>query len=249
MMSNFIPHENSVVLASDTPSGEKMVLSVNLASLKFIKPLWKRAHYRASINWLTNYKPKSDASQLEKVRGYLEAFHHLCEIEEWIAAGTIFYMIINTPAKAELHNQLGLWGYYREVIELNKALLNKISPSLDRSFLTEIGGAYQQLGQHQQALEFFKQAREINGEVGARSFEAYSLHNIGNVCYSLGEVQQAIQLYQQALEITREIGDRQGEGHSLCALGNVYRSLRQIQEAILLLEQALEIAREWRSLV
>lgn len=39
-MSNFIPPENSVVLASDTPSGEKIVLSVNLASVKFIKPLW-----------------------------------------------------------------------------------------------------------------------------------------------------------------------------------------------------------------
>jgi hypothetical protein len=85
-----------------TPPGEWMLanLGIDLAAPEFreLSPC-KRAQYRAVKNWLTRYKPKSDASNLEKVRGYLEAFHHLCELKDWeklakLLRSTLIYLII-----------------------------------------------------------------------------------------------------------------------------------------------------------
>lgn len=103
-----------------TPTGESVLADIDIdsAAIKFIKPSWKRTHYRAVVNWLTKYKPKPDASNLEKVRGLVEAFHHLCEVEDWEKAEKILFTRLDTPTNEELHNQLNTWGYYREQIEL-----------------------------------------------------------------------------------------------------------------------------------
>ena len=66
-------------------------------------PLNKLDHYIAVINWLTDYKPRPDDSNLEKVLGYLEAFHHLCEVEAWEQASKILFIRLNTPTSEVLH--------------------------------------------------------------------------------------------------------------------------------------------------
>ncbi|MDJ0799103.1 MAG: hypothetical protein QNJ51_20165 [Calothrix sp. MO_167.B12] len=65
------------------PTGQLLLdrLDINPKEVKNIKPRWKRTNYRAVINWLTLYKPQHDASDLEKIHGLLEAFHHLCQTE------------------------------------------------------------------------------------------------------------------------------------------------------------------------
>ena len=53
-------------------------LGINPNTLRINFPAREQwLHYRAVVDWLTDYKPKSDATNLEKVRGDLEAFHHL----------------------------------------------------------------------------------------------------------------------------------------------------------------------------
>ncbi|NER07969.1 MAG: hypothetical protein F6K17_38175, partial [Okeania sp. SIO3C4] len=44
---------------------------------------WQLGQWVAIRNWLTKYKPKQNANNLELVKGYLQAFQHLCELEEW----------------------------------------------------------------------------------------------------------------------------------------------------------------------
>lgn len=58
-------------------------IGIVTADIKYIKPRSKRTHYRAIINWLTKYTPNPDASNLEKVHGYIEAFFHFGAIDEW----------------------------------------------------------------------------------------------------------------------------------------------------------------------
>jgi hypothetical protein len=53
---------------------------------------------------------------------YLEAFHHLCELEDWETASKILFIPLDTPTKDALVNQLGVWGYYREQIDLYKGV-------------------------------------------------------------------------------------------------------------------------------
>ncbi|KST66735.1 hypothetical protein [Mastigocoleus testarum] len=54
-------------------------LGIDPTELKSIKPRWKRTQYRAIVNWLTKYEGLrlENASNLEKAKGRLEAFHHL----------------------------------------------------------------------------------------------------------------------------------------------------------------------------
>ncbi len=71
-------------------------LGINSATVKAIKRGIKRSSYRAVINWLTKYQPNTDASNLEKVKGLLEAFYHLCDIVDWEKAKTILISSLNT---------------------------------------------------------------------------------------------------------------------------------------------------------
>jgi hypothetical protein len=76
-----------------TPSGELVLeqLGINPHNLRADFPTREqRLQYRAVVQWLTDYKPKSDATNLGKVKGYLEAFHHLSEVEAWEKASKIF---------------------------------------------------------------------------------------------------------------------------------------------------------------
>ena len=120
-----------------TPSGKLVLeqLGINPNNLCADFPTReKRLQYRAVIQWLTDYKPKSDSTNLEKVRGYLEAFHHLCAVEDWERASKILFIRLNTPTNEELHAQLDTWGYYSEQIDLYSRIVGKLSPSLDTIF-------------------------------------------------------------------------------------------------------------------
>jgi hypothetical protein len=121
----------------DIKPADELVLdkfSIDPATIKSIKPRWKRTQYRAVINWLTKYNPQPDASNLDKVKGCLEAFYHLCEVEDWERANKILSLRLDTPTHEELHNQLDTWGYYRELFNLYNRILGKLNPNWDTIF-------------------------------------------------------------------------------------------------------------------
>lgn len=103
-----------------TPSGESILakLGIEASKLKSIKSKWQRTHYRAVINWLTKYQTSAAASNLDRIRGLLEAFYHLCELKAWSKSRTILVTLINVSEPEKLHNQLRNWGYYHEQYEL-----------------------------------------------------------------------------------------------------------------------------------
>src|SRR4028118_885317 len=135
-------------------------LGIEQATLKLITPKWKRTQYRAVINWLTKYKPATDASNLDQVRGYLEAFHHLCEVEAWNQALKILVINITYPENEQLHNQLFTWGYYRNLLELYKKFLEhlaNIHPYYQTIFLYGMGKVYYAQGYLEKAIEYYQQ--------------------------------------------------------------------------------------------
>ncbi len=91
----------------------------------------QKAHLPSAYYGLKMYAPEPNASNLEKVRGYLEGFHHLCEVGDWRGAGEILCIRLDTPMNEELHNQLRTWGHYPEQLELYSRLLGKLNPLWD----------------------------------------------------------------------------------------------------------------------
>ncbi|NET17229.1 MAG: tetratricopeptide repeat protein, partial [Okeania sp. SIO1H6] len=220
------------------------LLKLDADALKLIEPPSKRHQYRAVINWVTNYKcPPEVNEKLEVVKGYLEAFYHLCEVEDWERAKQILNIKV-PPVDEYLDSQLRSWDYYEECIHIYRRLLGKLDQYWESICLNGLGIAYYFLGEYHKAIEYFQQSLQIAREIGDLLTEGKALGNLGNVYDSLGEYHKAIEYHQQSLQIAREIGDRSGEGSALGNLGNVYYLLGEYDKAIEYYQQLLQIARE-----
>ena len=125
-----------------------------------------------------------------------------------------------------------------------QAALPQESRRWEGNTLGNLGTAYNDLGDYQQAIDFYEQRLTIARESGDREGESNALGNLGTAYNNLGDYQQAIDFYEQNLAIAREIGNRQGEGYALGNLGGAYNSLGDYQQAIDFHNQNLDIARE-----
>ena len=252
MTNNFsdveVKTQQSLENVDFTQSGELALTDLNnqMSSppLDNMSP-WEFAHYIAVENWLTEYKPKPDATNLEKVRGSLEAFHHLCKVEAWETASKILFLQPNLPNTQELHKQLGTWGCYREQIELYSRLLNKFNPDLDCILLHGLGWGYCYLGKPNSAITYHQQLLDIACKTHNRKAEVQALRGLGRVyAWYLGQDRTALQYHQEQLEIAREIGDLEEEGYALDELAHVYCRLGQYQKSLKYAQEGLIIARE-----
>ena len=90
--------------------------------LRQMPPGHRRTQCRALINWLTRYRPSDSSDNLTQVKGYLQAFYHLCDIQEWERAFTLISTRLNTPTREMLHYQLKLWGLAQLVQNSTKPL-------------------------------------------------------------------------------------------------------------------------------
>jgi tetratricopeptide (TPR) repeat protein len=170
--------------------------------------LWELSNYSAVEWWLTEYKPKSDATNLEKVRGYLEAFHHLCEVEAWEEAREILFIRLDTPTTEELRSQLFTWGYYQEQVKLCNSLLGKLSPKLDAILLGNLGNLHTVLGSYVIAIDYYQQSLSIASAIGNRQIQGLYLNDLGMAYSALGYNYKTIELCQQSLAITQEVQER-----------------------------------------
>jgi tetratricopeptide (TPR) repeat protein len=203
---------------------------------------WETAERQAADQWLT-YQPAPDTPNLEKVRGEIEAFHHLYELEDWERASEIYTGQVGVNQHG-FDVQLLIWGYYKELIQISSKLAGKITTQTNGICLNRLGHAYRHLGNVQKSIEYCQQALNFAREISDRQGEGNALGSLGLAYYSLGNYERAISYQQQALAAAREIGNRQGEGNALGNLGSVYRNLGNYEQAINYQQQYLAISRE-----
>jgi len=112
------------------------------------------------------------------------------------------------------------------------------------SVLNNLGNAYNGLGEHRKAIEYYEEALKISQETGDEQGKGFAFANLGNAYNCLGEHRKAIKYYKQGLKIFQETGDKQGEGNTLIGLGNAYNGLGEHRKAIEYYEEALKISQE-----
>ena len=124
--------------------------------------------------------------------------------------------------------QIGQYKYQESIKTLQEALAIAIKIK-DRKYEAManlgIGYVYSDIGQPQQALEFYEKALPMWQEVGDRSLEATTLNNIGGVYSQIGQPQKALEYYEKALLISEEEGDRSQEATTLSNIGLVYSDI------------------------
>jgi len=217
-------------------------LGIDPVRIRHVQPRTRRTHWQAIVNWLIRYQPPAEGSNLEQVRGYLEAFYHLCEIEEWRRALSLMLHELDTPAQAQLHYQLKLWGYLPEQRELYEALVNHVEPLWQGRLLQFLAAVHQAQGNYRQAQEYCDRSLAIFQTVGDPVDRGMVLSHLGEIRYALGDYAAAIDYQQRWLAIARESGLRGGEGIALGSLGNIYESQGDYATALKYHQQHLALA-------
>ncbi|AFZ05163.1 Tetratricopeptide TPR_2 repeat-containing protein [Oscillatoria nigro-viridis PCC 7112] len=209
----------------------------------------QRLQYRAVVQWLTDYKPKSDASNLEKVRGYLEAFHHLCELKNWERASKIIEINLDIPNNTELHNPLITWGYYREVIDLYSRLLGNLDPASEAVCFFGLGQVYHYLGNYDQAISYYKESLSRMLKIGYSLGVGKVIGSMGNSYLAIKEYELAISCYEECWVISKETNNQENMGVTLGNIGTIYFALEIYHTAIDYAEQHFTIAEKIGDLV
>jgi len=227
------------------PPGESLLaeLGIDEVVLKSIDRE-KRTQYRAVINWLTKYKPHSEASNLEQLTGLIQAFYHLCALESWEEAGKIISIRLNTPTNEELHKQLKTWGYYQQQLELVQKIFKKINQNWDAICLESQGNDALASGNWQQSIEFYQQQLQISQNLLDKSRLIAALIGLANNLKFLGKYQEATKYYLQILEIAFQSSDQKGKIISLGGLGSILTSSGQYEIAVEYHQQQLNTAKE-----
>ncbi|MEE3715919.1 tetratricopeptide repeat protein [Tumidithrix elongata RA019] len=193
-------------------------------------------------------EPPADANNLEKVDRYLQVFNHLSEASAWQQASKVLSFRLEVDSK-ELHDQLRIWGYYYQQIELYQGLLGKVDSEQDLVCFWGLGRIFENLSDFSKSLDYYQQQLDLADLTKNRQAEAKAMDGIGTIQSRQQKYLEASASHQQQLEIAREIGDREQEGYALRGIGWVLfrhglsqSKIREQQAGLNYLEASLEIA-------
>ncbi|MDM8516979.1 CHAT domain-containing protein [Desulfobacterales bacterium HSG16] len=121
--------------------------------------------------------------------------------------------------------------------------------------LNNIGQVQREAGQYKEALNYFKQAYEIDKKMKSRWAIAHDLRNMGQTYLKMRQADKALPLLTQAVAKAHETGNRINETRSLLWLGNAWVAKGNKVEAKKAFEQALALSEKmalheirWRAL-
>jgi CHAT domain-containing protein/Tfp pilus assembly protein PilF len=107
--------------------------------------------------------------------------------------------------------------------------------------LSSIGRTYYDLGDMNNALEFWNRELTVRHALGHPDDEGNVLGSIASVYSRLGDRQKALEYFSQSLEKLRAAGDKASEGTALSSIGNTYFGLGQVRKSLEYYEQALPL--------
>ncbi len=107
--------------------------------------------------------------------------------------------------------------------------------------LSNLGRVYYDLGDTNNALEFWNRELTVRHALGHPDDEGNVLGSIGTVYSRLGDRQKALDYFSRSVEKLRAAGDKINEGTALSSIGNTYFGLGQVRKSIEYYEQALPL--------
>eukprot|EP00401_Gymnodinium_catenatum_P077878 CAMPEP_0117519680 /NCGR_PEP_ID=MMETSP0784-20121206/32774_1 /TAXON_ID=39447 /ORGANISM="" /LENGTH=342 /DNA_ID=CAMNT_0005315643 /DNA_START=121 /DNA_END=1150 /DNA_ORIENTATION=- len=116
--------------------------------------------------------------------------------------------------------------------------------------LSGLGVAYNDLGQHEEALDAMQKAFALRKETVGKGHASLAecLNNLGALFFGRGSLQRSVEHYEQALELlTAAAGGRQEGPHVALTLYNIgvcWQGLGQLPQAMAALQKALELAEQ-----
>src|ERR1019366_120455 len=94
--------------------------------------------------------------------------------------------------------------------------------SLQAICLNNIGTAYSEEGQNEDALIYFQQALQLREKSKVPQDIVEAVHNIGETSADMGQYEQAISYYMRALDLRRSMNDPRGAAIESYSLGTLF---------------------------
>jgi tetratricopeptide (TPR) repeat protein len=199
-------------------------------------------YFKSIIHTLPSYYNYERKSVID-VWPILEAVYHLNELKNFKEAYDLFF-------DERLPEALLLWGEAVLASEIYNSWIKPEALAALGSFEAQgavfgnLANAYLDLGQVDDAINFYIKALSISRSSKNKINESSNLGNLGVAYYSLEKFDEAISYYKQALLISQEIGDRQEESNQLSNLGLVSCELGHLEEAVTYYQKAITISHE-----
>lgn len=221
-----------------------LIREVAYGNLRDDRSVWEVAERQAAQLWLYSYHPTPSVSNLEKVRGHLEAFYHFYEVGDWIQAEDVLFSPSNQSNKIELFRQLFIWNYYQELIPLYERLIdishNAKNLELEGIASSNLGSIYLSIGQCAEAINYYQRNLLIAQDLKAFEAMGHSLGNLGLAYYYLEDLSKAIEFHKKNFDLTIQIGDKKGEMAALGNLGLAYQARGDYSEAVEIYRRCLD---------
>ena len=99
-------------------------------------------------------------------------------------------------------------------------------------YLNNKGYLNNNLGDLEQALDYFHQSLKIQEAIGDKSGQSYSLNNIGYIYGSQKQYYKALEYYIKSYTLQTELNDKHGQSQSLSNIGNVYDRTGSLKKAL-----------------
>lgn len=168
----------------------------------------RRSQMQAVLNWIGQYQPREDDKPLEQVKGYLQAFQHLCALEDWDRALKLLQVPLNTPTREGLLNQLKTWGYGGEQVSLCRQLEGQVDGEWAMVVLNVLGTVEIDRGNFAAGIAWQEQHLALARAEGDTLSAGHALGNLGLAYYHQGETERAIDCLQEAVtcfQVLREL--------------------------------------------
>ena len=143
-------------------------------------------------------------------------------------------MGITLKNKGELRKSI---SYIKKAIRIEEEIG---SDNLSAS-LINLGSAYTDLGEFDEAISPLKKALSIAKKDGNEQRIAYSLNNLGTIYTDQGNYPLALEYYKESLYINEKLGDSLGIANHLANIGWIYKTQKDYDKAMQYCKKSLEI--------
>lgn len=173
--------------------------------------------------------------------------HFLSQQADWPAAVTAYENALSLrPDEADALSGLGnalrrIPGRAPEAIPCYKQALAQAKSAERPAILNNLGLAYYETGDLEQAATIFAEALQAFHTAGNRQCEADVLHNLGSLFWTQGQLETAVTHFTTANTLYEEIGQRHAQAESLNSLGLVQEARGDWQTAVQSYREALLI--------
>ena len=149
----------------------------------------------------------------------------------------------------EIDPYLLLCGAYKRIVDYHERLQYRINEvMLSLGIMIILGTAYQNKGQHQEAINIYLEALDISRAKGYLEAEIAILGDIGTCYTSIWNIDIAIKYFKKALTLVRKQKDKYTEEIWLNNLGICARRVGRTDAAVKYHQRALAIAQKHENL-